>query len=170
MAHYLVSGAAGFIGARTSAMLVQDGHSVVGIDNLNDAYDVRMKEHRLGGLRRLAGFEFRRMDISTATELEGLVSERFDAVIHLAARAGVRASVENPELFYQTGLAPMALNSFHRYSRMAAVLQGIQDIAHFLQTDYGPNLFHDFLLDGRVPGGIAPPRPWSGLIVYDLVM
>ncbi|MFN2121306.1 MAG: NAD-dependent epimerase/dehydratase family protein, partial [Anaerolineales bacterium] len=104
MAHYLVTGAAGFIGSRTSEMLVQDGHSVVGIDNLNDAYDVRMKEHRLAALQRLPGFDFRRLDISTASELDRLASERFEAVIHLAARAGVRASVENPELFYQTNL------------------------------------------------------------------
>ena len=47
MAHYLVTGAAGFIGAYTSEMLIQDGHTVLGIDNINDAYDVRMKEHRL---------------------------------------------------------------------------------------------------------------------------
>jgi UDP-glucuronate 4-epimerase len=104
VAHYLVTGAAGFIGSRTSEMLVQDGHSVVGIDNLNDAYDVRMKEHRLAALQRLPGFDFRRLDISTASELDRLASERFEAVIHLAARAGVRASVENPELFYQTNL------------------------------------------------------------------
>jgi UDP-glucuronate 4-epimerase len=104
VAHYLVSGAAGFIGARTTEMLVRDGHSVVGIDNLNDAYDVRMKEHRLGGLKRLPRFEFRKLDISTAAEVERLTGDQFEAVIHLAARAGVRASVENPELFYQTNL------------------------------------------------------------------
>ena len=69
MARYLVTGAAGFIGARTSEMLVEDGHSVVGVDNLNDAYDVRMKEHRLAALQRLPGFDFRRLDISTASDL-----------------------------------------------------------------------------------------------------
>ena len=104
MAHYLVSGAAGFIGARTTEMLVQEGHSVVGIDNLNDAYDVRMKEHRLARLQRLPGFDFRRLDISIQDELEPLEREQFEAVIHLAARAGVRASVENPGLFFQTNL------------------------------------------------------------------
>ena len=73
----MVTGAAGFIGSRTSEMLVQDGHSVVGIDNLNDAYDVRMKEHRLAALQRLPGFDFRRLDISTASELDRLASEGF---------------------------------------------------------------------------------------------
>ncbi|MEW5830473.1 MAG: NAD-dependent epimerase/dehydratase family protein, partial [Chloroflexota bacterium] len=51
MAHYLVTGAAGFIGARTAEALIEQGHTVVGVDNLNDAYDVRMKEHRLGKLQ-----------------------------------------------------------------------------------------------------------------------
>lgn len=104
MSKYLVTGAAGFIGSRTAALLIADGQSVVGIDNLNDAYDVRMKEHRLQQLRALRGFEFRKLDISDRMEVEGLGSETFDAVIHLAARAGVRASVENPVQFYETNV------------------------------------------------------------------
>lgn len=104
MAHYLVTGAAGFIGARTSGMLAADGHTVVGIDNLNDAYDVRMKEHRLGGLKKVGGFTFRKIDISRPREIEALAGEKFDAIIHLAARAGVRASVDNPSAFYDTNV------------------------------------------------------------------
>jgi len=101
---YLLSGAAGFIGARTGELLAEQGHSVVGVDDLNDAYDVRMKEHRLNRLRRLPEFAFRKLDISAADALQALDGQHFDAVIHLAARAGVRASVENPELFYKTNL------------------------------------------------------------------
>src|SRR5512135_1695167 len=104
MAHYLVTGAAGFIGARTSEILIRDGHTVTGIDNLNDAYDVRMKDHRLDGLRKLPGFEFRKIDLSVEREVAELGGEKFDAIVHLAARAGVRASVENPRLFYETNL------------------------------------------------------------------
>jgi nucleoside-diphosphate-sugar epimerase len=104
MAHYLVTGAAGFIGSRTAELLVRDGHTVIGIDNMNDAYDVRMKQHRLAGLEKLSGFRFRRIDISAERDLEQLRVERFDAILHLAARAGVRASVENPRLFYETNL------------------------------------------------------------------
>jgi UDP-glucuronate 4-epimerase len=85
-------------------MLTSDGHSVVGVDNMNDAYDVRMKEYRIGVLRQLPRFEFRRLDISRKEEVQKLAGERFDAVIHLAARAGVRASVENPGLFYETNV------------------------------------------------------------------
>jgi nucleoside-diphosphate-sugar epimerase len=104
MGHYLVTGAAGFIGSRTSEMLVHDGHTVIGIDNMNDAYDVRMKQHRLAGLDKLPGFNFRKIDISLEQDVDRLRDEKFDAVINLAARAGVRASVENPRLFYETNL------------------------------------------------------------------
>ncbi len=104
MAHYLLTGAAGFIGARTSELLVRDGHEVVGIDNLNDAYDVRIKQHRLAALQRLPGFDFRKLDISEPADVGQLAGEKFDAIIHLAARAGVRASVDNPRLFYETNL------------------------------------------------------------------
>ncbi len=104
MAHYLVTGAAGFIGARTTELLIQDGHSVTGIDNLNDAYDIRMKEHRLARLQKLPRFTFLKSDISVRQDVERLEREKFDAVINLAARAGVRASVENPWLFYETNL------------------------------------------------------------------
>src|SRR4030042_4274434 len=96
LAHYLVTGAAGFIGARTGSMRVDDGHTVLGVDNLNDAYEVRVKEHRLQQLQGIPGFTFRKLDISNQGEVEVLADEGFEAVIHLAARAGVRASVENP--------------------------------------------------------------------------
>jgi len=104
MAHYLVTGAAGFIGARTSEMLVQDGHMVVGIDNINDAYDVRMKQYRLTRLEKLPGFTFHKLDISQEKDVGQLNNQKFDAIIHLAARAGVRASVEDPRLFYETNV------------------------------------------------------------------
>ncbi|HMN00676.1 MAG TPA: GDP-mannose 4,6-dehydratase, partial [Anaerolineales bacterium] len=99
MAHYLVTGAAGFIGARTSEMLIEQGHTVVGVDNLNDAYDVRIKEFRLHKLQALNGFQFVRDDISDREILnrQSPITDRpFDAVINLAARAGVRYSVSDP--------------------------------------------------------------------------
>jgi UDP-glucuronate 4-epimerase len=104
MSRYLVSGAVGFIGARTCEVLAGEGHTVVGIDNLNDAYDVRMKEHRLQRLQRISGVTFRKIDISAQPQVKLLSGEKFEAVIHLAARAGVRASVENPALFYETNV------------------------------------------------------------------
>ncbi|MCQ3935887.1 MAG: nucleotide sugar epimerase [Chloroflexi bacterium] len=104
MAHYLVTGAAGFIGARTSEMLLEQGHTVVGIDNVNDAYDPRMKEYRLKKLQALPGFKFHRRDISEKPVIQLFKDERFDGVIHLAARAGVRYSVENPWAFLESNV------------------------------------------------------------------
>jgi nucleoside-diphosphate-sugar epimerase len=107
MSHYLVTGAAGFIGACTSEMLVQDGHTVVGVDNLNDAYDPRMKQYRLRKLQAMPGFDFVRDDISDRGILDrqsSITSRKFDAVINLAARAGVRYSVENPWIFVETNV------------------------------------------------------------------
>jgi nucleoside-diphosphate-sugar epimerase len=107
MAHYLVTGAAGFIGARTSAMLIEQGHTVVGVDNLNEAYDVRIKDYRLRNLQKLSGFEFVRADISDKEivhRLSSTVHRPFDAVINLAAWAGVRASVKNPWIYVESNV------------------------------------------------------------------
>ena len=106
MARYLVTGAAGFIASRVTEFLLADGHSVIGIDNLNDAYDVRMKEYRLKKLVGLPGFTFKRMDISDQAQVNALSADigYVDAVINLAARAGVRSSVENPWVYYATNM------------------------------------------------------------------
>jgi nucleoside-diphosphate-sugar epimerase len=107
MSHYLVTGAAGFIGARTIEMLIEQGHTVVGVDNMNDAYDVRIKEFRLRNLQKLNGFEFVRDDISDKEILNrksAIVNRKFDAIINLAARAGVRFSVSDPWVFLQSNI------------------------------------------------------------------
>lgn len=104
MAHYLVTGAAGFIGARTSHILLEQGHTVVGIDNVNDAYDPRMKEYRLKKLMAIPNFEFHKRDISEKSVVELFKNEKFDGVINLAARAGVRYSVENPWVFLESNV------------------------------------------------------------------
>ena len=104
MANYLVTGAAGFIGARTSEMLISDGHTVVGVDNMNDAYDPRMKEFRLKKLQALPGFTFHKMDISEKSVIDPFKDMKFDGVINLAARAGVRFSVDNPWVFVESNM------------------------------------------------------------------
>lgn len=73
-----------------------DGHTVIGVDNLNDAYDVRIKEYRLRKLNGFEGFTFVRRDISEKIIINQLRNEHFDGIVHLAARAGVRFSIENP--------------------------------------------------------------------------
>ncbi|HEY5730822.1 MAG TPA: SDR family NAD(P)-dependent oxidoreductase [Anaerolineales bacterium] len=104
MANYLITGAAGFIGARTAELLITDGHTVAGIDNMNDAYDVRMKEFRLKKMQAMKGFSFHRLDISDKTIIEQFKGQKFDGVINLAARAGVRYSVGDPWTFVQTNV------------------------------------------------------------------
>jgi nucleoside-diphosphate-sugar epimerase len=104
MGNYFVTGAAGFIASRVTEYLIEDGHTVVGVDNMNDAYDVRMKEYRLGKLQKLPGFSFHKLDISEKSIIENFKSDTFDAVIHLAARAGVRASVENPWVYVNSNV------------------------------------------------------------------
>ena len=104
MGNYLVTGAAGFIGARTSEMLIQDGHTVVGVDNINDAYDLSMKEYRLKKLQAMDGFTFRKLDISDKAVVDHLKGEKLDGVINLAAWAGVRVSVINPWVYVETNM------------------------------------------------------------------
>jgi len=110
MANTLVTGVAGFIGARVAELLLADGHNVAGVDNLNDAYDVRIKQWRLKRLIGRENFTFHELDISDRNALEqlnskpGKHSQHFDAVINLAARAGVRQSVENPWVYIDTNV------------------------------------------------------------------
>jgi nucleoside-diphosphate-sugar epimerase len=112
MSTYLVTGVAGFIAARIAEMLLEAGNTVVGVDNLNDAYDVHMKEYRLGRLRSRPNFSFHRLDISDREVIDQLgkgASQTsdgalFDAIFNLAARAGVRQSVENPWVYVDTNI------------------------------------------------------------------
>ncbi len=104
-----MTGAAGFIGSRVVEFLLEDGYGVVGLDNLNDAYDVRMKEWRLRRLEGRPGFVFRKVDICDRETLSGVFSGSagsppFAAVINLAARAGVRPSLEIPEVYFETNV------------------------------------------------------------------
>jgi nucleoside-diphosphate-sugar epimerase len=103
MSTYLVTGAAGFIASRVAHQLLEQGHEVVGIDNLNDYYDVRIKRHRLEALKGRRGFSFHALDIEDRAALEPLFrANKFDAILNLAARAGVRYSVENPYVYLST--------------------------------------------------------------------
>src|SRR5258708_6429018 len=124
MKTYLVTVAAGFIASRVCEFLLAEGHTVIGIDNLNDYYDVRLKDYRLGlladerwrenadlnksvfiggGEVQQNRFIFRPIDIENMEALHHLFAEfSFDAVFNLAARAGVRASMANPHVFLST--------------------------------------------------------------------
>ena len=110
----LVTGAAGFIASRVCALLHEQGRTVTGLDNFNDAYDVRLKVWRWVQLENRPGLELHRLDITDAGALERLFEKHaraeagkaapFDAVVNLAARAGVRASVENPRAYVEANV------------------------------------------------------------------
>ena len=99
----IVTGAAGFIGSKVSAMLLQQGYTVIGIDNLNDYYDIRIKYQRLEQIKDRQGFVFYQEDIENLEAMSLIFQQHQpDAVINLAARAGVRYSMENPHIYMST--------------------------------------------------------------------
>jgi len=104
----LVTGCAGFIGWKVSECLLREGHRVIGVDNLNDAYDLRLKEWRLAQLEGHPNLSFHRLDITDREALQQLLptshQSPITAVINLAARAGVRPSVKNPWPYFQTNV------------------------------------------------------------------
>lgn len=104
--HYVVTGCAGFIAARVAGMLLDAGHRVTGLDNLSDAYDPRLKRWRLELLADRPGFAFHELDIADRSAVDRCWSSlgRVDGVLNLAARAGVRASVENPWVYVDTNM------------------------------------------------------------------
>ncbi|MAD46682.1 MAG: capsular biosynthesis protein CpsI [Oceanospirillaceae bacterium] len=101
----LVTGAAGFIGAFTSKQFIEQGHEVVGIDNLNDYYDVALKHGRLEWLNALDGFQFIQVELADRQAVDKVFDEHeFDRVVHLAAQAGVRYSISNPHAYVDSNL------------------------------------------------------------------
>jgi UDP-glucuronate 4-epimerase len=102
----LVTGAAGFIGFHVAQRLLSEGSSVVGLDSVNDYYDPGLKEARLDVLRRNADFSFVKLDLADRTATQALFEQhRFPVVVHLAAQAGVRYSVEHPHAYVDANIA-----------------------------------------------------------------
>lgn len=101
----MVTGAAGFIGAALALRLLKRGDEVIGIDNLNDYYDINLKLARLETILHYANFKFIKIDISDKTKIEALFeNEKFDNVMHLAAQAGVRYSISNPHAYIDSNI------------------------------------------------------------------
>ena len=121
---FLVTGAAGFIGHRIALSLLEAGHSVVGIDNLNAYYDVELKRARLRRLAPHAGFRFQELDIADHEALMALPErDGIDRVVHLAAQAGVRYSIENPFAYAASNLTGhLSVLEFCRRSARAPLL------------------------------------------------
>lgn len=146
MNNYLVTGAAGFIGFHVAKQLLDRGDRVVGIDNLNDYYEVTLKEDRLKQLDGFNNFQFLNLGVEDRTALGKLFEqEAFDAVIHLAAQAGVRYSLENPSAYVDSNLVGFG-----------NILEGCrhQKIAHLVYASsssvYGANRQMPFSTDQSV--------------------
>ncbi|MCC6210587.1 MAG: NAD-dependent epimerase/dehydratase family protein [Burkholderiales bacterium] len=147
----LVTGAAGFIGMHSCKRLLEAGHEVLGIDDLNAYYDPALKQARLEQLRPLPGFAFRKLDVADEAAMSALFAgSRFDAVLHLAAQVGVRYSLENPMAYVSSNVAGF-LN----------VLEGCRKagIAHLCYASsssvYGANIELPFREDQRVDAPIS---------------
>ncbi|WP_130471439.1 NAD-dependent epimerase [Candidatus Magnetaquicoccus inordinatus] len=142
----LVTGAAGFIGFHLTQRLLAQQDEVVGVDNLNDYYDLSLKQARLALLRKQAGFQFLPLDVADREGMERLFAEgHFDRVVHLAAQAGVRYSLQNPHAYIESNI----LGFLH-------VLEGCRHngIAHLLYASsssvYGANNQLPFSVQDRV--------------------
>jgi len=108
----LVTGAAGFIGYHTAERLLARGERVIGLDNLNEYYDVRLKHVHLARLQSCDGFSFRRAELADRTAIERVFAEgRPDVVIHLVAQAGVRYSLTNPHVYGDSNLTGSSTSS-----------------------------------------------------------
>ncbi|WP_286239739.1 NAD-dependent epimerase [Neptuniibacter halophilus] len=143
---FLVTGAAGFIGFYTAQRLCQAGHEVVGLDNLNDYYDINLKHARLNQLQPLQGFRFVELDLADREGMAALFrQEKFDRVIHLAAQAGVRYSLQNPFAYVDSNLVGMM-----------TILEGCRnnEVGHLVYASsssvYGMNVKMPFSTDDAV--------------------
>lgn len=143
---YLVTGAAGFIGNFVAERLCNEGHEVVGLDNLNDYYDPKLKLARLKRIEHLDNFNFLKMDLADRDGIANLFStEKFDRVIHLAAQAGVRYSIENPMAYIDSNVVGFA-----------TILEGCRhnDVKHLVYASsssvYGANKKIPFSTDDNV--------------------
>ncbi|MCL4777681.1 MAG: NAD-dependent epimerase [Gammaproteobacteria bacterium] len=136
----LVTGAAGFIGMFVSRILLERGDEVVGIDNLNEYYDVNLKHHRLALLSKLPGFSFVKLDLADRAGMEALFREqRFQRVVHLAAQAGVRYSLINPHAYIDSNL----VGSFHVMEGCRA--NGVEHLVYASTSSvYGANTHMPF--------------------------
>jgi len=140
---FLITGAAGFIGAATAQRLLARGDEVVGVDNLNEYYAVALKKARLERLRANKGFSFARLDIADAAALKKAATGEFDGILHFAAQAGVRYSIENPFAYERSNLQghlsvlelARSLEPAHVVYASSSSVYGANEKAPFAESD-----------------------------------
>jgi UDP-glucuronate 4-epimerase len=146
LAKILVTGAAGFIGAAVSHALLQRGDAVLGVDNLSDYYDVRLKEARLARLRDNAAFSFRKADIADKDAMLALADSGVSGIVHLAAQPGVRYSLENPFAYVTANVMGQAV--------MLELARALNGLKHFVYASsssvYGANTKTPFAVGDAV--------------------
>lgn len=155
----LLTGAAGFIGSATARQLRDIGHEVVGVDSLNDAYDPKIKTHRLDSLRTISGFEFLEGDIEDRRFLSSVFSDHdFDIVVNLAARAGVRYSMENPSVYLQ--MLRALSTSWRTWSRRGSRRSSSRRLLRCMPGMKSPSTrrWQSIALFLRMPHRRRPPR------------
>ena len=144
----LVTGAAGFIGHAVALALLDRGDRVVGVDNVNDYYDTRLKEARLARLNRHGGFRFVRADVSDSSALEDVAAGLgpFGRIVHLAAQAGVRHSIEDPMSYVESNLVGHA-----RILELCRRTDGFEHLVYASSSSvYGESATAPFSTDDRV--------------------
>src|ERR1700761_2077979 len=153
MATVLVTGAAGFIGSSVSHALLARGDTVIGIDNLNDYYDVTLKEARLARLTSQSGFTFRKLDVSDQDGVHRLAEDfpDIDGIIHLAAQAGVRYSLINPYSYVTANVMGQVV-----LLELARKLKGLKHFVYASSSSvYGGNTKTPFAVEDPVEKPIS---------------
>ena len=152
----LVTGAAGFIGSHLTDQLLDTGWEVLGVDNINDYYDVRLKRHRLGALEHRPGFRFVQADLVESAEVGSVVAEFDpDVIVHLAAQAGVRYSIENPFAYLDSNLTGF-LTILEAARERIASKGGLQHLIYASSSSvYGHNEKVPYSVEDRVDNPIS---------------
>lgn len=147
----LITGAAGFIGFHSAIRLLESGHTVVGLDNLNNYYDIELKNERLELLKNKAGFRFVLADLSDRNKISELFTDNnFDVVLHLGAQAGVRYSLENPFAYIDSNI-----------TGTLTILEGCRetDVKHLVYASsssvYGANTKQPFSIEDQVDSPVS---------------
>ena len=149
----LITGAAGFIGFHLAQKLLEQGRSVVGVDNLNDYYDPTLKNSRLTALNEKGGFVFHKLDISDRGNVETLVTENQEIteIVHLAAQAGVRYSLVNPYAYTQSNVEAHLI--------LLEAARQLPALKHFVYASsssvYGANTQLPFSVDDRTDSPVS---------------